>query len=139
MVGARVEYGAVRAFDPLLDLILVVHDIAELLVPGSTQRATILIVDELQPDGAGPGAWGPPEPTFQRATGGRPSTATSIYGRILTRWTYRVQVPLPRGSVMPVVPSINDDFPELWDPTTRMVGSDTSIPALYGSNQSAKK
>ena len=83
MVSAGVEYGAVRAFDPLLDLILIVHDIAKLLRPGSAQRATILIVDKLQPDGAGPSAWGPPEPTFQRATGGWPSTATSIYGRII--------------------------------------------------------
>jgi len=50
---------------------------------------------------------------------------------ILMNWvTHRVQVPLARGSVMPEIASMSDDFPALCQPMTAMEGISRSTSAL---------
>jgi len=41
-----------------------------------------------------------------------------------------VQVPAARGSVIPDIDSINEDFPALWEPITAIVGKSISAPTL---------
>lgn len=43
---------------------------------------------------------------------------------------YLVQVPAARGSVIPEMASINDDFPALWEPMTAICGRSMSVWTL---------
>lgn len=57
---------------------------------------------------------------------------TSITGQVTAGFTrtYRVQVPAARGSVIPEIDSIREDFPALWDPITAIWGRSISTCTL---------
>ena len=122
-----VQNSALSAADAIFNLILVVNWRSEIFIAGLTKGCATGISWETK--------WHTALPLCVRV---RQATLcwtpgdTSVSGPVSAGFTraYRVQVPAARGSVIPEIDSMREDFPALWDPITAIWGRSISTCTL---------
>lgn len=122
-----VQNSALSAADAIFNLILVVNWRSEIFIAGLTKGCATGIGWETKWHSALPLCVRVRQATLCWTPGG-----TSVSGPVATGFTrtYRVQVPAARGSVIPEIDSMREDFPALWDPITAICGRSISTCTL---------